>query len=48
MATEQCIAFTSEGEFKNIVLPSQQWQDSEQDLYIAGQSARNPLLHYVL
>ena len=35
-ATEQCIAFTSGGEFKTSVLPPQQWSDSTQDLYVAG------------
>ena len=37
MATEQCIAFTSDGEFKSHLLPPEQWVDSDnQDLYVAG------------
>lgn len=34
--TEQCIAFTSDGEFKNHLLPSGQWLDSSLDLFVAG------------
>ncbi|CAI8046779.1 UDP-glucuronate 4-epimerase 4 [Geodia barretti] len=35
LATEQCVAFTSEGEFKTSVLPPEQWSDSTLDLYVA-------------
>ena len=36
LATEQCMAFTSEGEFKTGILPPEQWAESTADLYIAG------------
>lgn len=44
LATDQCIAFTSGGEFKNHLLPPQQWQESAQDLYVAGE----PSTHRVI
>ena len=36
LATEQCVAFTSGGEFKNSVQPPGLWLDSTEDLYVAG------------
>jgi UDP-glucuronate 4-epimerase len=35
MATEQCIAFTSNGEFKNHLQPPQRWLESTEDMYVA-------------
>ena len=45
LATEQCIAFTSDGELKNNLQPSQQWLDSTEDLYVAGKSTLHTHTH---
>lgn len=44
LATDQCIAFTSGGEFKNHLLPPQQWQESAEDLYVAGEPSTHTVV----